>query len=117
MFKFLKSIDTIDQNYKLFIFYILNLLDILFTQFFVFTMPDVFKEANPFLKNIINTHTALILKILIPLFLVIYWQKRFNSSTHKDKIRANYAINFILFSFSLINLLHLVNLILYISIV
>lgn len=115
MKKFLKSMDNTHQIYKLFIFYILNLWDILFTQFFIFKMPDLFVEVNPFLKPIINDSPALLLKIIIPLLISLYWSKRYMNSQDKNKKRANNVLNCIILVFIIINALHMFNMYLYIS--
>lgn len=109
MTNFIKSTDTIIHKYKLFIFYILNLTDILFTQFVMLKMPDLFFEANPFLAPIIHTHYALLLKVFVPAILLWYWSTRFEKATLKEKKVANISINTLTFIFLIINVFHLLN--------
>lgn len=115
MLYFIKTTDITIQRFKLFILYILNLKDILFTQFVFFNMPDVFFEANPVLAPIIHTHYALLAKVIIPAFVFIYWDKRYIKATEKERKTANIVINCLIFAFILINLLHAFNLILFAS--
>lgn len=113
MIKFIKSTDVTIQRYKLFFFYILNIWDILFTQFVIIKMPDVFVEINPFMAPIIETEYALFLKVVIPALLLIFWNYKYTKASDKQKKTANVFINIIIVCFILINLLHLSNLIIF----
>lgn len=113
MFKLIKSTDIITQRYKLFFFYILNLWDILFTQFVILNMPDVFVEINPIMAPIIETEYALLIKVLVPALLLIFWNYKYKKATEKQKKIANIFINIITTFFILINILHLANLIIF----
>lgn len=117
MLKLFKSTEITFQRYKLLLFYILNLLDILFTQFLIFTMPDLFTEVNPFLEPIITSHLGLLFKVLVPIFLIIYWNKRYLAANYNQKKRANILLNLIILVYIGINLLHAFNMLLYILII
>ncbi|MEG2303697.1 MAG: DUF5658 family protein, partial [Niameybacter sp.] len=77
---------------KLLILYILNVLDFLFTFFLLNT--GLFQEINPFMINVMShTGSALLLKIMLPAFLLLYLSIRFKSATpHQLKV-SNYFIN------------------------
>lgn len=116
MIDLIKSTNITDQKFKLLTFYILNLLDILFTQFLIFNMPDVFVEINPALAPIINSYQSLLLKVIVPIIIMIYWNFRYLKASEKERKRANLVLNIILIAFASINLLHVFNLTLYIFI-
>ena len=107
---FIKSISIKNQKIKLLAYYILNLLDLLFTQFTLFDSPHLFKEVNPFLASIILSNQVVYLKIIIPLILVIYWFVRYTKASDLHKKRANIAMNIVLLAYFIINLIHVFNL-------
>lgn len=113
MIKLIKSTDVTIQRYKLFFFYILNIWDILFTQFVIIKMPDVFVEINPIMAPIIETEYALFIKVLVPALLLIFWNYKYTRASDKQRKTANVFMNIITTCFILINLLHLSNLIIF----
>lgn len=113
MIDFIKSTDITIQRYKLFFFYILNVWDILFTQFTIIKMPDVFVEINPIMQPIITTQYALLLKVFIPALVLLFWNNKFSKASTKERKTANISLNIITVCFIAINILHLVNIIIF----
>ena len=109
----LKIIDTneVTQKFKVLFFYILNLIDALITQFLLLTAPDLFLETNPFLSPIVTKPTFLIVKIVIPGLIVIYWGIKYSKANEKRRELANKTINIIISAYLLVLLIHIFNLI------
>lgn len=113
MTHFIKSTDIVIQRYKLLFFYILNIWDILFTQFVVTQMPDVFVEINPIMSPIITTQYALLIKVFIPALVLLFWNYRYKTANDKEKRTANFVLVMLLTFYSIINIIHLINIIIF----
>ena len=109
MKKFILSTDNKDLTIKLLIFYILNITDILFTQYLLLKSPDIFVECNIFLRTIVTEVSGIALKLIVPLILIIYWIIRMKNATAKDYKLSNIAVLIIIILYTGINILHLFN--------
>ena len=113
MKKFILSTDHKDFAIKLLLFYILNLTDLIFTQFLLFKAPNCFVECNKFLQPIITDFQGVVIKIVIPLILTAYWFFRMRKADSKDYKISNVAILAVILFFIIINIMHIFNLIIY----
>lgn len=100
---------------KFLFLYIFNLLDMLFTQFLLFKAPDLFMECNPFLLPVISDISGLLIKIIIPIIVFIYWFYRLLSSSEKEKRLSGNVLNIGIIAYLCVNLLHCFNMFIYIS--
>lgn len=114
MKKFLLSEDEKDFTIKLLIFYILNLLDILFTQYVLFNASDIFQECNFIMAPIVTNVSGLLIKVIVPLILIIYWKIRIKKASEKQFTFSDKALNYIVIAFVIINLIHISNIALYV---
>lgn len=98
----------------LIVLYILNIVDLLFTKFLLFKAPDLFKEINIFLKPIINGVEAYFIKMVVMALVLIYWYLRSGKSNITQMKRSLFTINILIGVYIVINILHLINMGIYI---
>lgn len=92
--------------HKLWVIYILNLTDIVFTLLLVST--GAFVEANPAMQNMVHTNPAMsiIAKTLIPLALILYITQRIQFANDKQLKQSNILINGLTILYVIINISH-----------
>lgn len=107
----LKIINYIaDSSYKnikkkLFILYILNLTDILFTVILLNT--GYFIEVNPLISSLIDDNISLLLvKVILPIILLAYICIRIKKATKPQMIKSNRLINVAQLFYGFINIFH-----------
>lgn len=107
----LKIINYIaDSSYKnikkkLFILYILNLTDILFTVILLNT--GYFIEVNPLISSLIDDNISLLLvKVILPIILLAYICIRIKKATKPQMIKSNRLINVAQLLYGFINIFH-----------
>lgn len=105
-----KVTDEKKLNKNLLILYLLNLSDLFFTKFLLSSAPDLFREVNPFLNPMIDGLMPYIVKIGIMALVLFYWNVRSKRSTPKQLKRSIIISKVLLVLYCGINLLHLVNL-------
>lgn len=109
----IKTRDFGSIRRKLIAMYILNVTDILFTNFLVNT--GMFLEVNAIMAPIVNNRQLLsiIIKVVIPLLLLFGVYQRMKDATEKQLYESNIIINGCLIFYGLINISHVVWSILY----
>lgn len=107
------------QKLKIFLItlYILNILDLICTKFLLWKAPDIFMEVNIFLKPIIHGIGPYFIKIVLMAIVLIYWYLRSEKSSLVQMKRSNFVIKIAIAFYSLINVIHLVNLYIYLAII
>lgn len=92
--------------------YVLNLSDLFFTKILLAIEPTMFKEANIFLAPVIDGALPYFLKIIVCGGVLYYWYFRSKESNEKEMKISIIASRGLLIFYTLINLLHLFNVIL-----
>ena len=99
---------------KILIFlYLLNLSDLLFTKFLLTSAPDLFIEVNFFLNTIIDGIVLYFLKIGGMALILAYWYYRSEKSTIIQMKRSLLASKVLISVYAIINLIHIINLVIY----
>ncbi|MCM1992844.1 DUF5658 family protein [Oceanirhabdus seepicola] len=107
MLALMKNSDINNIKNKIFILYILNVTDIIFTNILLNT--GFFNEANPFMIGLLQSaYAGIMVKIILPALLLLYLYKRMQNATNKQLRFSNVAINIITTIYALINISHLV---------
>jgi hypothetical protein len=93
---------------KLFILYILNITDIIFTIFLINT--GLFFEANFIMALIVNNKQllSLVIKIILPFVLLLWIGHRMEKASRKQLYQSNIIITACLVFYILINVSHLI---------
>lgn len=92
---------------KLILLYALNISDILFTMFLLQT--GYFKEVNILMAGVVRTPAvSLMLKIIVPAFLLYYMYRQLLSSEDEQRKASNVAVNISLSIYCFVNITHLV---------
>lgn len=106
MLLFLHTYSLVNFRYKLLALYLLNVLDILLTLLLLNT--GFFMEINPFMINIVdNSLKIILLKILLPAFLLFFLYKRINNASIKQLKTSHKLINIMLIFYTSINMSHI----------
>lgn len=106
MFSNTRSFSLESIRFKLVALYLFNLLDILFTLRLLST--GYFYEANPIMATFIDSPTHLLLiKILLPLFLIVFLSYRLRKAEKHQLIISNKIISGALLAYGFINLMHI----------
>lgn len=98
----------------LIVLYILNIIDLIFTKFLLLKAPDLFREINIFLKLIINGTEVYFIKIGIMALVLIYWYLRSEKSNVTQMKRSIFTGKILIGMYILINIIHLINMGIYI---
>lgn len=98
----------------LIVLYILNIIDLIFTKFLLLKAPDLFEEINIFLKLIINGTEVYFIKIGIMALVLIYWYLRSEKSNVTQMKRSIFTGKILIGMYILINIIHLINMGIYI---
>lgn len=111
-----KSKVVLSENFSLiskyFIcLYVLNISDLIFTRFLLKSAPNIFIEANIFLRPIVESWQIYFIKVIGLAIILLYWYKRSRKSTERQLRRSLLASRVLLIAYGLINCLHLFNLI------
>lgn len=96
--------------------YILNLTDLFFTKFLLWKAPDLFREANSFMKLIINGIEPYFLKIGVFALVLIYWYWRSEKSNLTQMKRSIFVGKVLIGAYAIINIMHLINMIIYLKV-
>lgn len=99
----------------LIILYILNITDLIFTKFLLWKAPDLFSEVNIFLKPIIHGIEPYFIKIGIMALVLIYWYWRSEKSNITQMKRSIFTGKILIGMYIAINVMHLINLIIYLN--
>ncbi|WP_420797487.1 DUF5658 family protein [Clostridium chrysemydis] len=95
MLNFLKANSVHITKFKLKLLYILNVFDIIFTLLLLET--GIFKEANLFMRNIVESPIlSIFIKIVLVFFLIKYLLIRIEGANLKQLKISNYILNFTL---------------------
>lgn len=108
MITFIKNSELVSIKKKLMLLYILNVVDIIFTLSLLRT--GLFQEVNFFMVNAVKSPLiSLLLKIILPAFLLYYFYIRIKASDDQDQLKvSNIGINISLTLYTLVNLSHLI---------
>ncbi len=111
MITFMKNNSIEIMRKKLLLLYALNVSDILFTLFLLQT--GYFKEVNILMSGAVkNPVVSLILKIILPAFLLYYMYRQHLTAEEEQRKASNVAVNISLSIYSFVNITHLVWLVL-----
>lgn len=100
----------------LIILYILNLTDLFFTKFLLLKAPDLFQEVNLFMKLMTNGKGLYFLKIGVFALVLIYWYWRSKRSNITQMKRSILVGKVLIGAYSIINIMHLINMIIYLKV-
>lgn len=107
MLTFIKNHDCIVIRKKLFLLYLLNITDILFTLFLLGT--GLFMEANSIMAGFIsNPLKCIALKGFLPAVLLLYIAIRIGKANERQLKQANILLNSVITVYLAVNLLHIV---------
>lgn len=107
MIPFIKSNSIEIMRKKLILLYALNISDILFTLFLLQT--GYFKEVNILMAGAVkNPPISLILKIIVPAFLLYYMYRQHLTAEEDQRKASNVAVNISLSIYCFVNITHLV---------
>lgn len=95
------------------ILYILNVTDLLFTKFLLSSAPSMFMEINMFLNPIIDGVAPYFMKIGGMAVVLLYWYWRSKESNIRQIRRSILVVKIIIGFYGLINIMHLINLVIY----
>lgn len=114
--EFIRSYNYETIQKKFILLYSLNISDILFTLILVET--GLFREANVVMIKVIeNTMFSLLLKVVVVGILIFIIYRRMAGATEKQLRISNIIINGAITIYEIINIMHIINLILYVSII
>lgn len=106
MFINTKTSSLENIRYKLVFLYLFNVMDILFTLKLLST--GYFYEANPLMATFIHSPVHLLtIKILLPLFLIIFLSYSMEKAEKHQLIISNKIISGALIVYGFINLMHI----------
>lgn len=95
--------------------YTLNIIELIFTKFLLWKVPDLFNDANIFLKLLIYGLEPYFFKIGLMALILIYWYWR-SEKYNITQIKRSILVGQILIgAYILINVAHLVNLVIYLN--
>lgn len=94
--------------------YILNLVDLIFTQFLLISAQGLFKESNIFMLPTIGGVKAYFIKVVLVALILLYWRWRSEKSTIIGMDKSIFIGKTIIGIYSIINIVHLINFIIYI---
>ncbi len=94
---------------KLAFLYLLNLSDLFFTNVLLGRFSEFFYEANKMMRPMVNTIYMYILKVGVILLILLYWYHRSRKSDDKQYKRSIIASEVLIGIYSIINLIHLIN--------
>lgn len=95
--------------------YILNISDLIFTKFLLWKAPDLFLEANIFLKPIIHGAWPYFIKIGLMALVLIYWYIRSEKSNITQMKRSILVGKIMIGLYIAINIMHFINLMIYLA--
>lgn len=98
------------------VLYTLNILDLIVTKFLLWKAPDLFNEANIILKPIIYGLEPYFLKIGLMALILIYWYWRSEKSNITQMKRSILVGKILIGVYILINVMHVINLIIYVNV-
>lgn len=104
-------------KYFLITLYILNIMDLICTKFLLWKAPDVFMEMNIFLKPIIQGKEPYFIKIGLMAIILVYWYFRSEKSNVTQMKRSILAATIAIAGYVLINIIHIVNLYIYLFVI
>ncbi|KPU42509.1 hypothetical protein OXPF_42940 [Oxobacter pfennigii] len=103
---FIKDYCLKNIKFKLFILYVLNVSDIVFTLLLIGT--GMYVEMNLLMVEAVQSmSSSFILKVLLPALLLIYIYLRIQKATDKQLKKSNLLINSILAMYAMVNMSHL----------
>ena len=106
MFTIIGRSSLRNVRFKLLILYLLNILDLFFTQKLLAT--GGFFEANPIMSGIMDEPDYLLLiKVLFPLFLVCFLSLRLRKANRHQLMISNRIITGSLIVYGAVNLMHI----------
>ena len=96
-----------ELRYFLIVLYTLNVTDLIFTRILLGYGNDFFMEANIIMRPIINSVIAIILKLVLFGLVLLYWYRRSYKSNEEQLVRSIKLSKICTFSYSIINLSHI----------
>lgn len=106
MFAYIRNSSLENIKFKLIILYLLNGLDLFFT--LVLVDSGKFLEVNPIIKGVLDKpFNLLLIKILLPLFLIFFLSYRMGKAEKHQLIISNKIISGALLIYGFINLMHI----------
>lgn len=104
---YLKDYKYENIRIKIFILYLLNIIDLVFTVYLLNT--GYFIEVNPIILHIIRDDKLLVIfKIILPFVLLLYICFRIRFATKSQLYISNRIINIAQLFYSLLNISHLI---------
>lgn len=107
---YIKNREVKKLGRKLAVLYLLNLSDLFFTNVLLGRFSEFFYEANKMMRPMVNTIYMYILKVGVILLILLYWYYRSRKSDDKQYKRSIIASEVLIGIYSIINLIHLINL-------
>lgn len=106
MIAFIRNSELMSIKKKLFLLYILNVIDIIFTLSLLRT--GLFAEANFFMVKVVESPIlSFLLKVVLPAIFLYYFYIK-SKDAEKEQLRVtNFAINISLTIYTLVNISHL----------
>ena len=95
--------------------YILNIIDLIFTKFLLWKVPDLFNDVNMFLRPLIYGLEPYFLKIGVMALILIYWYWRSEKANIIQMNRSILVGQILIGAYILINAVHLVNLVIHLN--
>ena len=95
--------------------YILNIIDLIFTKFLLWKVPCLFNDVHMFLRPLIYGLEPYFLKIGVMALILIYWYWRSEKANIIQMNRSILVVQILIGAYILINVVHLVNLVIYIN--
>lgn len=105
--KVFEKSDISSISIKLVVLYVLNITDLLLTNFLLHTR--MFLEANKIMNIVINDALAsTLIKIILPLLLIIILRYRLRGASSTQLVKGNILINIVLIFYVIINIFHVI---------
>ena len=98
------------------VLYTLNILDLIVTKVLLWKAPDLFSKENIFLNLIIYGLEPYFLKIGLMALILIYWYWRSEKSNITQMKRSILVGKILIGVYILINVMHVINLIIYVNV-
>lgn len=106
MLSFMRDYRLVRLKIKFLIIYMLNVTDIAFTVLLLNT--GYYREANTVMIKVVQSQlSSLLVKILMPAFLLLLLYYRMQSANENQLKKSNYLINGMVVFYAMINAFHL----------
>lgn len=99
----------------LIIVYLLNIVDLILTKLLLWKVPNLFSEINMYLRPIIHGIEPYFIKVGLMALVLLYWYWRSQKSNITQIRRSILVGKMLMGTYILINIIHLVNLAIYLK--